>query len=993
LHNYNVVHWESVLLALIPGILNMGISIFALRTLPKNSTTVLFACLVLSMTIWQISDTMVRLSANYITAKFWLDMLFFGVLFIGPFSVHFALLYSGNKKITHSFLMMTGLYLPSLFFEVSGRAELFKHSLEFSSFWGWIYKPTQEFLNTLEVTWISAAGLLTLYVLVKFAYKMRKTPIKNLQSRIIAIGYAIPVLQGITTQYILPFAFDLKDIPLTTTFTLVYSSCTIYALSKYKIMSFNPYITSEHLLRSMKQGILVTDQNNVVKYVNDMTTTLLEYPQSELINQKPEKVFIPETEHKKLIDSRIKADLNDGAEYKIQFRKKSGLHFPAWVNRTPYLNEDGQHIGSLIIINDISERVQKDVALKESKDRIEQIVNNINETVYSIEITSHDPIKERILFSSGRIESQLGFKLEEWGEENFWNDLIHPSDKVRVVEEYKEMLASKERSIFTYRIKNIKTNKYIWVEDIAHPFSFDKTGNIHIYHGSIRDISEIVEKKSALQESESKIERILDNIEESIYTMEIVSLSPLIERVIFRSGKVENLIGIKAEDDVYLEEFYKMVHPEDLVLIEESFKQMLETKKNIEVTYRIKNIQTEKYIWIREISNPVVNENGEITFYHGSTRDVTENVEKEKELSEANERFQSILEAANDAIIISDQEGIIIMWNRGAEVIYGFTKEQVIGENVKIILPGKHANIHIPGKGYNPEKDKHFDAEGTTYESIGLRKNGEKFDLEVSVTRWKVKDNILYCEIIRDISDRKNDRRKLESANRELETFIYKASHDLKGPLANSIGLVNIAKTELPTGKLSETFDYISASLSKLEHVLDDLQQVALIKQHQLNYSSFELNKSFDSVINFLQEKLDSNNISVEVSSNIESITTDKNLLHIVLTNVIKNSIQYRNPSVRNPHVIITAIEIENKIQISIEDNGLGIPEENRPTVFDMFIKANTLSTGTGLGLYMVQNAVNLLKGQIVLESEENKNTLVKLTLPIEKTSLITNTA
>jgi len=223
----------------------------------------------------------------------------------------------------------------------------------------------------------------------------------------------------------------------------------------------------------------------------------------------------------------------------------------------------------------------------------------------------------------------------------------------------------------------------------------------------------------------------------------------------------------------------------------------------------------------------------------------------------------------------------------------------------------------------------------------------------------------------------KKAERELKTINKELNTFIYKASHDLKGPLASIIGLANIAIEDLdslsPEKVLPAAQEYLSLvreSAKILENNLSNLIEVTYLKQtgQQKEVIDFEglIRSIFDSLKHI--EGYGMVNLKLDIKQETP-FKADPKLLKSTLQNLVENALKYRDPKVKRPFVEVYFRQKKTKDIIRISDNGVGIPKEYHKKIFDMFFRANQGSSGSGLGLYLVKNSVEKMGGEISIES------------------------
>ncbi len=217
---------------------------------------------------------------------------------------------------------------------------------------------------------------------------------------------------------------------------------------------------------------------------------------------------------------------------------------------------------------------------------------------------------------------------------------------------------------------------------------------------------------------------------------------------------------------------------------------------------------------------------------------------------------------------------------------------------------------------------------------------------------------------------------ELKESNEQLEVFVYKASHDIKGPLRSIIGLTTIGKEDVKDQVALNYFDHILLSTKKLDSLLLDLLQVTKVKQATVTYEHVNFKEMVDSAISSFEhlpgfEKI---KIEVEIKDN-GKFQSDKKILQSVIQNLIENPIKYHDPQKPVNTLSINIEADETGASLRFSDNGLGIPADMKDKVFEMFYKVNENSNGTGLGLYIVKTSVEKLNGKIDLESTEGIGT------------------
>jgi signal transduction histidine kinase len=226
---------------------------------------------------------------------------------------------------------------------------------------------------------------------------------------------------------------------------------------------------------------------------------------------------------------------------------------------------------------------------------------------------------------------------------------------------------------------------------------------------------------------------------------------------------------------------------------------------------------------------------------------------------------------------------------------------------------------------------------------------------------------------------------ELKKSNKELDSFVYSVSHDLRAPLSSMLGVVGICEMRSLDPFMQKNVSFLKNSIQKLDGFIMDILDYSRNARQEIDRQEIhfdELLTDISSNLKFMpnddQRKVD---IRITVHNGIP-FYSDKSRLGIILNNLISNGIRYQNPEVADPFVEIRVDVSEAGAEILVRDNGIGIDKENQQKVFNMFYRVSTKSVGSGLGLYIVKEAVEKLHGDVRLQSEIGKGTEFSLRLP-----------
>lgn len=223
---------------------------------------------------------------------------------------------------------------------------------------------------------------------------------------------------------------------------------------------------------------------------------------------------------------------------------------------------------------------------------------------------------------------------------------------------------------------------------------------------------------------------------------------------------------------------------------------------------------------------------------------------------------------------------------------------------------------------------------------------------------------------------------ELQKINAELDRFVYSVSHDLRSPLTSIEGLVNIAIDDTKETATKEMLMMIQSSTYKLDKFIQDILHYSRNARMDVHLDNIDLQQLLKEIIE--QHQLPSQN-KVQINVSIKApqpLVTDKTRLLLILNNLISNSIRYANPADPRPFVEIEIGVYARKAFFYIKDNGQGIADEIQPHIFKMFFRGNRDSIGSGLGLYIVKEAVEKLNGKVSLDSQLGKGTTFTIEIP-----------
>jgi signal transduction histidine kinase len=224
---------------------------------------------------------------------------------------------------------------------------------------------------------------------------------------------------------------------------------------------------------------------------------------------------------------------------------------------------------------------------------------------------------------------------------------------------------------------------------------------------------------------------------------------------------------------------------------------------------------------------------------------------------------------------------------------------------------------------------------------------------------------------------------ELLKANQELDRFVYSASHDLRAPLTSMAGLIHLAQRDQV-----ESPYYLSLMherLKVMDNYIRDIVEYSRNTRLDLMYNEVQMKALVEDVISSLKYAVDVSkvNIDLQIGENI-TVKTDQSRLRVVLNNLIGNGFKYQDFTKPNPFLKIFTSREDGLLKIHIEDNGIGIREEHHPRIFEMFYRANDLTEGSGLGLYIARETIARLQGAITFSSSYGYGSRFTISIPVK---------
>lgn len=361
----------------------------------------------------------------------------------------------------------------------------------------------------------------------------------------------------------------------------------------------------------------------------------------------------------------------------------------------------------------------------------------------------------------------------------------------------------------------------------------------------------------------------------------------------------------------------------------------------------------------------------------------------ESSLISSESLFRAMIEAAPDAIVITDSQGNITLLNEQAMMMFDYSQQELLGQKVEVLIPTAAAERHVKHReGYVREAQPRPMGMGLSLSA--QRKDGSQLPVEISLSPIHTPDGQLVFCAIRDATERRASERKirqlndglarqnteLQAVNRELEAFSYSVSHDLRAPLRAIDGFSKILQVNLD-GKLdaqdADYFNRIRKAAQNMSKLIDDLLMLARVTRAEVKLARLNLSRVAVAAVERLREAQPERQVDIAIEQDIQ-VLADPALLQVALENLLSNAWKF-TATVDNPKIEVGCVPDEQQDVIFVRDNGVGFDMSYADKLFTPFQRLHSARDfpGTGIGLATIERIMSKLGGHVRAEAAVGK--------------------
>ncbi|HVD97996.1 MAG TPA: PAS domain S-box protein [Cytophagaceae bacterium] len=515
-----------------------------------------------------------------------------------------------------------------------------------------------------------------------------------------------------------------------------------------------------------------------------------------------------------------------------------------------------------------------------------------------------------------------------------------------------------------------------WIEFVYIPIK-DSKGNIVSICFSSSNINNRKREAIVLEESEQKFRSLSENSPDIIYIIDLV------KRKISYFNR-NNILGYDSDLLTTSEAWIEIVYPGDYKRVVDHWQKFLKSKskKAGSIEYRVRRVEGD-YEWVSNRHIVIEwSDKGLPTKVLLNITIITDQIKAQDALKESEARLKALIENTNDLVWSIDNEFTLTAANSAfINLIKNNYKKKIkVGDNLYTVLP------NLTQDGWLALHVTALKGKRVTAEFSWQTKKKENLFYEISYNPIYDGDNNVYGVSVfaRDITQRKTNEATIVQTNFELDSFVYRASHDLRAPLRSILGLVNIINSQPEGVDQVNYIRLIEKSAIKLDNFISDLINFSRNSRASVDIEQVD----FNAIINECKENLRfmESADKVEFISKVKGFKefySDPKRISIFLNNFLSNAIKYQDPSKKKKSYVNIQVSVyKTHAVIAIEDNGVGIKKEYQSKIFNMFFRASENSFGSGLGLYIARQAVERLGGEIKVDSKLGFGTTFMINLP-----------
>lgn len=560
-------------------------------------------------------------------------------------------------------------------------------------------------------------------------------------------------------------------------------------------------------------------------------------------------------------------------------------------------------------------------------------------------------------------------------------DLVHPDDQALVVGGLTDPDTLAEVPLQL----RLKFGDGKWHHCLVHLANLLDDPAVRGVVVTVHDVTDQVVAHEELVRSEQWVRRILSQITDVIVvfdsTGEITYISPSISKLNGTDHSIH--VGTSAFGDI---------HPDDLGEVASAVTHLLEEpEREVRVTFRLRH-DDGHYIWVEAVAaNGLVDP---------AVRGIIATVRDISALKQAEQMFRGLIDAAPDAMVVVDDDGMLVLVNERATQLFGWTADELIGQPVEILIPDALRETHREHRaGYRKAPSRRMMGQGR--ELVARHRDGHHIPVEVSLSPHETHLGPVVSAALRDITEQRETQRALESALRgeqeivrKLEEadalkaeFVSTVAHELRNPLTTISGFARLIEQAVSSGGISHAqvpvlAARVSANADRLLEMIEQLLRFSRLEagRAELDHKTFPLIEAVRQSIDLLGDTLSDHELVVDIASDL-TVWADLDGIANIVRNLLTNAAKFGPPGTT---ITVAGTSHDDGVEVSVTDEGPGVAPAQREHVFDQFHQTDSgrEKGGTGLGLSIARRYVQLHQGRLWLDGDHDGGARFCFVLP-----------
>lgn len=722
------------------------------------------------------------------------------------------------------------------------------------------------------------------------------------------------------------------------------------------------------IVTSYPDPIVGEDLDGIITDWNPAAERLYGYSADEAVGQSIALIFPPDRLDE--VD-RLLGKVRNGEQverFETVRRAKDGRSIDVSLTIFPIVDDRGEVVGASATARDITERKAAEAALNAARQQTQEILERITDAFVTLDR------EWRLTYANQAAERFLGRGQADLLGRSIWDELGLTDDSPFVKVCRQAMADGRATNVeFHYPASNA------WLDARIDP----APDGLAIF---VRDITRNHQLTQELHASEAKYRALIDQLPAVVYLLGADER----ETPIYYSPYVANLVGLSPEEVIQLESdahWLDFIHPDDRARVAALNARTMQSGEQFREEYRLLR-KDGTYVWVRDVSVPISDDDGAIVAWQGVLLDISDRIEAE----EAQARLAAIVESAEDAIISRMPDGTVTSWNRGAERLYGWTAEEMIGQSFLRLLPDWEA---IDAQ----EPFEEFDDQPKRFEAQRRRADGTQIEVAVSLSPTRDRQGAIVgvSSISRDITERKRAEEALrialdeaQAATRAKTRFLAMLSHELRTPLQAVLGYADLL-LNAPQSSLNleerEDIGYIHQGATRMVTLIEQMLDLSRMEAGwlELDVKDVDIAEIVEAVRQDVAPQAEAKGLAltIAVSPELPAIRGDAGRLRQILLNLAGNAVKFTERG--EVRITVDSAPVGG-IDIAVCDSGIGIAPDDLERIFGEFQQIDSAATrlhgGAGLGLAIARGLAEQMGGQISVTSRPGSGSTFTLHLP-----------